>query len=203
MENLKPIPDNFIEIERFAEKSGLGVDVVIQGIRDGTYNGRTISGQWYIEDDIPTEITIKNYSMAIARIIAAVVFIPLMAVFFAAAIMEEHDSKFIIVALLMPFGMLGFSLGLVQLAFSITMGDEINIKTLKGTRRYAYGDVDSINFGTLQTRINLAKINHLVMNIKLKSRKFPFVVKVSTEEQASIQEILRSHGILERVTTGI
>ena len=143
------------------------------------------------------EVYISNYNVAIARLLAAILFIPLLA-FISLALFLEHETHgwgTLLVAMMAPIGIVGFAMGLLTLTFSITFGDGIWIRTILGSKRYALSEIERINFGIERHNFKGISTKHLMMHVRLKTRMLGYEVKVSSEEKEHVQRFLRRHGL--------
>ncbi len=147
------------------------------------------------------DVYLTNYNVAAARLIAAVLLIPLLSLITISIYMDlgSQNVKGLLLAVLGPLGIAGFALMAIMVTFSITIGDALVAKTLFGKKRYPLSDIEQIRFDLESTTIKHIPtgIKHRMMYITLKSRKFGFVLKVSQAEAEQVIEAMDARGLSE------
>lgn len=148
-----------------------------------------------------TDVYLTNYNAAAARLIAAVLLIPLLSLICISVYLDlgSQNAKGILVAIMGPLGIAGFALMAITVTFSIRIGDDLVAKTLFGKKRYPLNDIEKINFDLESASIHHIStgIKHRMMYITLKSRKFGFVLKVSQAESEQVVAAMRARGMVE------
>ena len=105
------------------------------------------------------------------------------------------DIAEIVLAVVGPLGALGFLYGVLTLAFKITIGDDIQLRTLTGLKHFSFNDVGNIDFEIQQGRVWRIRINHDVMSVKLKNRRNPYFIMVTKDERAQLENVLSAHNL--------
>jgi hypothetical protein len=146
------------------------------------------------------EIYLRNLNMASARLIAGVLFVPLLGYLLIMGVMEFKVSGVVDtlkdagLLLLILLGAAGFAWMALTAVTSLKLGDELVVSSLFSARKFPLTDIGLIEFEISGTKVNNIQVaSHLLMNVILRSREY-FQVKVSKEEADSVVAMMNARG---------
>lgn len=148
------------------------------------------------------DIRLTNYNMASARLIGGLLFTPLLAAVFIFALLNfslknlTTNPEEILIAVIAPLGAFAFGWMALTAVTSLTIGGELVVGTIFGSKHYPLGDIGSIGFSTETTKIQgaLPLAQHLMMHIDLRSGEH-VQVKVNQSEAQQVISSLAGRGM--------
>jgi len=148
-----------------------------------------------------TEIYLKNFNMASARLLAGLLFVPLLGAYFVYGIVDfkvtdlKETLQYAGLLLLVVFGAIGFAWMALTVVTSLKVGDELVVSSIFSSRKFSLAEISLIEFETSGTTVNDIKVaSHLLMNVYLRSENL-VQVKVSQPEAESVVSLLTTRGM--------
>lgn len=145
-----------------------------------------------------TDIRLTNYNMATARLIGGLLFTPLLALIAFALLYElsSLDLRKLLAGILGILGAIAFAWMAITAVISMTIGNELRIRTFFGTKHYPLREIGGIRFGneTTRTRFNIPVATHLMMYLRLQSGR-GVMMKVTQAEREQVIAALNGRGL--------
>ncbi len=149
-----------------------------------------------------SDIHLKNYNMASARLIGGVIFALPLTVLFVYCVLNLSVKSFydnpeeLLMALLVPLGAVAFGWMAVTAIPSLTIGDELTVGTILGARKYPLTDIDQIVFSSETTQMDgvIPVAKHLMMHVMLRPGRH-VQVKISHPEAEEVVSALGMRGL--------
>lgn len=154
------------------------------------------------------ELRITNYNMAAARLIAATFFTPLLligGVLLVAYGMTEAESSERLASigggLFFLLGAVVFGVMATTAVLSVTFGDGVTIRTLRGRKLYAWDEVKQLGIASQGTAVevvplvNIPVARHVVLYVLLTGDEvWGPQLKTNPEELSALAELLATQG---------
>lgn len=148
-----------------------------------------------------TEIRLTNYNMAAARIIGALLFVPLLG-FIAYALLSHEWTKVVpvVAGFLALAGALGFLWMAANVVLSLRLGEKVAIRRIWGVRRLDLADIEAIAFQTVRTTVDYVPTARTrVVTVHLRGGG-NFDLKVKPDQEQRIRTFLEERGMGDRAT---